>query len=273
MVRSSKFLLTMMVFGYAFLYLPILTLMVYSFNEGPRVTIWTGFSTKWYAALVTDERLLEAAWLSLRIAFCVATVAVIVGVIAAFVLARFRRFKGRSFFNGLVTAPLVMPDVMTGLALLLMFVFLEQATGWPAQRGGVTIALGHITISIAYVLVIVRSRLVEVDRSLEEAALDLGARPLKVFFQVTLPIIFPSITAGWLLAFTLSLDDIVLASFLSGPGATTLPMLIFSSIRFGVSPEINALATIIVCLVAVGVLISGGVMYRRLGQGRTWNRL
>tara|TARA_A100000171_G_C2114612_1_gene137109 strand:- start:338 stop:1156 length:819 start_codon:yes stop_codon:yes gene_type:complete len=265
-LRKSKFLLTMMLFGYAFLYLPILTLIGYSFNQGPRVTLWTGFSTKWYASLFANERILEAVWLSLRIAFCAATIAVIVGVIAAFVLARFRRFRGRSFFNGIVTAPLVMPDVMSGLALLLMLVFLEQLIGWPQTRGGVTIALGHITVSIAYVLVIVRSRLLEMDYALEEAALDLGARPLGVFFRITLPLIFPSIGAGWLLAFTLSLDDVVLASFLSGPGATTLPMLVFSSIRFGISPEINALATIIVCLVATGVLISGYILYRQLRQ-------
>lgn len=267
-LRKSKFLLSMMFFGYAFLYLPIITLMAFSFNESPRVTVWTGFSTKWYGSLFSNERLLEAAWLSFRIAFCAATVATLVGVVAAFVLAKYRHFRGRTFFNGLVTAPLVMPDVMTGLALLLMFVFLEQSTGWPESRGGVTIALGHITISIAYILVIVRSRLLEMDHSLEEAALDLGARPMTVFFRVTLPIISPSIMAGWLLAFTLSLDDVVLASFLSGPGATTLPMLVFSSIRFGVSPQINALATIIVCLVALGVLISGFVMYRRLKQER-----
>lgn len=262
--KRSFFSLSTMIFGYAFLYLPIVTLIVYSFNAGSHVTVWEGFSTKWYKALVHNDAILDATWLSLRIAFCAATFSVVIGVVGGFVLARYRRFKGRTFLNSLVTAPLVMPDVMTGLALLLMFVFMARELGWPLTRGGVTIALGHITIAIAYVLVIVRTRLLEMDHHIEEAALDLGARPLKVFMMITLPVISPSIAAGWLLAFTLSLDDVILASFLSGPGSTTLPMLIFSSVRFGVSPEINALASLIVCLVAIGVLISGMVMYRRL---------
>lgn len=264
--RRSFFSLSTMIFGYAFLYLPIITLITFSFNAGNHATVWEGFSTRWYQALAHNTLILDAAGLSLRIAFCSATVSIVIGVIGGFVLARYRRFRGRTFLGSLVTAPLVMPDVMTGLALLLMFVFLGKNMGWPQARGGITIALGHITIAIAYVLVIVRSRLLEMDHHIEEAALDLGARPIKVFVRITLPMIAPSIAAGWLLAFTLSLDDVILASFLSGPGSTTLPMLIFSSVRFGVSPEINALASLIVCLVALGVFIAGMVMYHRLGQ-------
>ena len=264
--KRSFFITSVMVFGYAFLYLPILTLMVFSFNAGSHVSVWEGFSLRWYGALFHNTAILDATLLSLRIAVCAATVSVTIGVVGGFVLARYRHFRGRSFLNSLVTAPLVMPDVMTGLALLLMFVFMAKHMGWPLTRGGVTIALGHITIAIAYVLVIVRSRLLELDPHIEEAALDLGARPFHVFIFVTLPMIAPAIAAGWLLAFTLSLDDVILASFLSGPGATTLPMMIFSSVRFGVTPEINALATLIVCLVAIGVIISGIVMLRRLAQ-------
>jgi putrescine transport system permease protein len=254
--------MSMMVFGYAFLYIPILSLIIFSFNASRQSHTWVGFSTKWYYALFANESILKAAYLSLKIAFMSANVAVLIGTVAALALIRFRSFKGKSFFNSIVTAPLVMPDVMTGLALLLLFVTFEQAFGWP-QRGMTTITIGHITISIAYVLVIIRTRLAELDKHLEEAALDLGARPLTVFFRITLPIISPSIAAGWLLAFTLSLDDVILANFLSGPGATTLPMLIFSSVRFGVNPQINALASIIVFLVAIGVMIGGFLMYRR----------
>jgi putrescine transport system permease protein len=269
-VKKSKILLSLMVFGYAFLYAPILLLIVFSFNDSKISTLWTGFSLKWYRYLFEDQAILDAAWLSLKIAFMTANFAVVIGTVGALVIVRFRSFKGRTFLNGLVTAPLVMPDVMTGLALLLMFVVLGQEIGWPRERGMITITLGHATIAIAYVLVIVRARLAEFDIHLEEAALDLGARPMTVFFRITLPIILPSIAAGWLLAFTLSLDDVVIASFLSGPGSTTLPMLVFSSIRFGVSPEINALATLIVWVVAMGILIAGFLMNKRLKMQRRW---
>lgn len=260
----SRFLFTVMAFGYAFLYAPIILLIAYSFNDSKSSSLWTGFSFKWYKSLLSNQSVLDAAWLSFKIAFMTANLAVTIGTIGALVIVRFKTFKGKSFLNGLVTAPLVMPDVMTGLALLLMFVVLGQTIGWPAERGMVTIMLGHSTIAIAYVLVVIRARLVEFDMHLEEAALDLGARPLTVFFRITLPIIFPSIAAAWLLAFTLSLDDVIIADFLSGPGSTTLPMLVFSSIRLGVSPEINALATIIVSVLSIGIIIAGIIMNRRL---------
>lgn len=262
--RKSAFLLSCMAFGYAFLYAPIIVLILFSFNDSRTITTWSGFSLRWYKALFSNEKILNAILVSLKIAFMSATVSVLIGTVGALVMVRFKSFKGRTFFNGIITAPLVMPDVMTGLALLLMFVMLHQVVGWPHERGILTISIGHITISIAYVLVIVRARLGDFDRRLEEAALDLGARPLKVFGFITLPLIFPSLVAGWLLAFTLSLDDVILASMLSGPGATTLPMLIFSSIRFGVTPQINALATLIILLVALGVGIAGIFMGRKM---------
>ncbi len=267
-LRRRPLLLTSIIMGYAFLYAPIFTLILFSFNESQTVTTWTSFSTRWYTELFQDDRILNAAWLSIKIAFMTANIATLIGTVGALVIVRFKSFRGRGFFNGIVTAPLVMPEVMTGLALLLMFIFLQQLFGWPAQRGMSTITIGHVTISIAYVLVIIRTRLAEFDEQLEEAALDLGARPLGVFFKITLPIIFPSIAAGWLLAFTLSLDDVVIASFLSGPGSSTLPMVVFSSVRFGISPKINALATIIVGLVSIGVIIGGWVTYKRAKQQR-----
>ena len=263
MKRRSLFLFSAMVFGFAFLYIPIVSLIVYSFNKSKLVTVWAGFSTQWYGALLENDQILQAAWISLRIATLNATVAVALGTIAGFVLARFRRFRGRTLFTGMVTAPLVMPEVITGLWLLLLFVAMEAAIGWPSGRGFTTITIAHITFSMAYVAVIVQSRLSDMDESIEEAALDLGARPLKIFFLITLPIIAPALVAGWLLAFTLSLDDLVIASFVSGPGSSTLPMVIFSKVRLGVSPEINALATILVGLVAIGTVIAGIVMARK----------
>ncbi|KPK58955.1 MAG: ABC transporter permease subunit [Gammaproteobacteria bacterium] len=263
MKRRSLFLFSAMVFGFAFLYIPIVSLIVYSFNKSKLVTVWAGFSTQWYGALLENDQILQAAWISLRIATLNATVAVALGTIAGFVLARFRRFRGRTLFTGMVTAPLVMPEVITGLSLLLLFVAMEAAIGWPSGRGFTTITIAHITFSMAYVAVIVQSRLSDMDESIEEAALDLGARPLKIFFLITLPIIAPALVAGWLLAFTLSLDDLVIASFVSGPGSSTLPMVIFSKVRLGVSPEINALATILVGLVAIGTVIAGIVMARK----------
>lgn len=266
--RVSTGILSWMVFGFAFLYAPIITLITYSFNKGKTGLEWSGFTWHWYQKLLHNPQVLEAAFLSLKIATLSATTAVLIGTIGAIVIVRFQAFKGRSFFNLIVTAPLVMPDVMTGLALLLLFVSLDSLCGWPGPRGMTTITIGHITISIAYVLIIIRTRLSDFDTQLEQAAMDLGARPLKAFISITLPYILPSIGAGWLLAFTLSLDDVILASFLSGPGSTTLPMYVFSSIRFGVNPEINALASIIVFLVAFGVMISGIIIYRRSRRQR-----
>jgi putrescine transport system permease protein len=254
--KRPVFLITCLAFGFAFLYLPILSLIIYSFNASKLVTVWAGFSTKWYGALLHNEQILQAAWLSVRIAVVNASFAVCLGTLAGFVLARMGRFRGRTLLSGMTTAPLVMPDVITGLSLLLLFVAMGDMIGWPQGRGVTTITIAHITFSMAYVAVIIQSRLSTMDESIEEAALDLGARPAKVFFVITLPIIAPALISGWLLAFTMSLDDLVIASFVSGPGSSTLPMVIFSKVRLGVSPEINALATIIVLLVAVGIIAS-----------------
>lgn len=259
----SKMGMASLIFGYTFLYLPILTVIAFSFNESRLVTVWSRFSFKWYSILMDNEGLLNAVLASFKIASMTATVAVILGTLSAVVMVRFSKFRGKTLFGGLISTPLVMPDVITGLAVLLMFVTFEQLIGWPAYRGIMTITLAHITLAMAYVSLVVQARLQDFDRSLEEAALDLGARPLKVFVMIVLPLIFPSLMAGWLLAFALSLDDVVIASFLSGPGATTLPMLIFSNIRIGVSPEINALATIIVGIVAVGIAIAGILIHHQ----------
>ena len=250
-------LLSVLAFGYAFMYVPILLLILYSFNESRLVTVWTGFSTKWYGELLRNQQLLDAAWLSVRIAATNATLAVVLGTLAANALVRHQRFRGRTGFELLITAPLVMPDVIIGLSLLLLFVAMQQTIGWPDGRGFSTITIAHVTFSMAYVAVVVRARLSLVDRSLEEAAMDLGARPLGVYLRITLPLIAPALLSGWLLAFTLSLDDLVIASFVAGPGSTTLPMVIYSSVRMGVSPEINALATIIVAVVTLAVLVAG----------------
>ncbi|HEX2492260.1 MAG TPA: ABC transporter permease subunit [Steroidobacter sp.] len=261
--NASAFRLTVLVFGFAFLYIPILSLIVYSFNKSRLVTVWGGFSTQWYGRLFENEQILNAAWLSLKIAALNATGAVTLGVLAGLSLARFGRFRGRTLLLGMTTAPLVMPEVITGLSLLLLFVAMEQLFGWPAGRGVATITIAHMTLTMAYVTVIVKSRLSTLDESLEEAALDLGARPAKIFFVITLPIIAPALVSGWLLAFTISLDDLVIASFVSGPGSSTLPMVIFSKVRLGVSPDINALAAIMVLLVTIGIVIAGVVMARQ----------
>lgn len=261
--KLSPFLKSVMILGYGFLYLPILTLIIFSFNVSRQVTVWQGFSTKWYASLLQDEVLIKSAWVSLQVAICAATFAVVLGTMAAVALVRLGRFRGRSVFGILTAAPLVMPEVITGLSLLLLFVGLEQIIGWPQGRGILTITIAHTTLCMAYVTILVRGRLADMDRSLEEAALDLGARPLKVFMRITLPLISPALVAGWLLAFALSLDDLVLASFVAGPGSSTLPMVIFSSIRFGISPQINALATIIITGVAFGVIVAGWLMHRK----------
>jgi putrescine transport system permease protein len=265
--------MSVLAFGYAFLYVPIALLILYSFNDSRLVTIWGGWSVRWYASLLENQQLLSAAWLSLRIAAVTATVSVVLGTLAGMALARFGRFRGRTLFGGLITAPLVMPEVITGLSLLLLFVTLEQLVGWPAGRGMTTITIAHITFTMAFVAVIVQSRMASLDESIEEAAMDLGARPAKVFLVITLPIIAPAILAGWLLAFTLSLDDLVIASFVSGPGSSTLPMVIFSSVRLGVTPEINALATLIVLVVTAGIVLAGVLNARRERQRRRDERL
>jgi putrescine transport system permease protein len=265
--RLSPFLAVMLALGYLFLYGPIASLIVYSFNASRLVTVWGGFSTRWYVELWHNGAITGAALVSLEIAVAAATGALVLGTLAGYALARFRRFRGRTFFGLIATGPLVMPEVITGLSLLLLFVALEQAIGWPRGRGMLTVAIAHTTLGMAYVAVIVEARLAAFDRSLEEAALDLGARPSKVFLVVTLPLIAPALVAGWLLAFTLSLDDLVIASFTTGPSATTLPMVIFSSVRLGVSPQINALATIILVVVAVVVGVAG-----RLAAGASRRR-
>lgn len=257
MKRTSWFNVTSVALGMAFLYLPILLLVIYSFNDSKLVTVWGGFSTQWYGELFRNEALLQAAWVTLRIALITATVATVLGTMAAIALVRYGRFRSRSLFSGMVYAPLVMPDVITGLSLLLLFV----AVGF--ARGFWTIVLAHITFAMCFVAVVVQSRLVTFDRSLEEAAHDLGCPPFKTFFVVTLPLIAPAVAAGWMLAFTLSLDDLVIASFTSGPGATTLPMKIYSQVRLGVTPEINAVSTILIGLVATGVIIASIITKRR----------
>ena len=247
--RFSWFNATSIALGFAFLYIPILILVIFSFNESKLVTVWGGFSTKWYSALFQNEAFLDAAWVTLKVALVTATVATVLGTMAALVLVRSGRFKGRTLFSGMVYAPLVMPEVITGLSLLLLFIALGM------DRGVFTIMLAHITFAMCFATVVISSRLVTFDRSLEEAAEDLGASRLDAFFSVTLPIIAPAVVAAWLLTFTLSLDDLVIASFTSGPGATTLPMKIYSSVRLGVTPEINALSTLLISVVTLGVIV------------------
>ena len=261
-MRRGWFLPIMATLGFAFLYAPIASLVIFSFNESKLVTVWSGFSTKWYGQLFADPQILSAAWLSLQVAFASATIALVFGTLCAVALVRFRRFRGRTALAGMASAPLVMPDVITGLSLLLLFVAMESTLGWPAGRGIVTIIIAHSTFCIAYVSVVVQSRLSDLDLSLEEAAMDLGATPVRVFFDITLPIIAPALVSGWLLAFTLSLDDLVIASFVSGPGSSTLPMVIFSKVRLGVSPDVNALATIIIGIVALGVFAATVIQLR-----------
>jgi len=258
--NRSFLLLTALVLGFAFLYIPILSVIVFSFNASKLVTVWGGFSTHWYGVLLADRQMLDGVSLSLRIAAVTATGAVILGTLAGLALARFGRFRGRTLLSGMVTAPLVMPDVITGLSLLLLFVALAPLPFMPSQRGFSTIAIAHITLTLSYVTVIVRARLATMDESLEEAAMDLGARPMKVFPTITLPIIAPAVLSGWLLAFTLSLDDLVIASFTAGPATNTLPMMIFSKVRLGITPEINALATLMVGAVTVFVIGAGLLM-------------
>lgn len=251
--------------GFAFLYLPIVSMVIYSFNASRLVTVWDAANSPtlvWYRELFENVPLLDAARLSLRIATINATGAVILGTLASFALERYRRFRGRGLFSLLTMAPMVLPEVITGLSLLLLFVALEQLIGWPSGRGVLTITIAHVTFSMAYVVVVVQARLATVDRSLEEAAMDLGARPWKVFGVITLPLILPAIASGWVLAFILSWDDLVITSFVSGPSSTTLPQLVFSKVRLGVSPDINALATLLVSFVSVCVALAGTYMIR-----------
>ena len=259
MKSRGLFSRTLLVVGLVFLYVPILSMVVFSFNNSRLVTVWDSANSptlKWYGALVSNEQILGAAWLSIQIAVVAATGAVILGTLAGVALVRFGAFRGRALLAGMTTAPLVMPEVITGLSLLLLFVAAEQAIGWPKGGGAVTITLAHITFCMAYVTVVVQSRLVGFDESLEEAAMDLGARPVTVFFRLTLPLIVPALVSGWLLAFTLSWDDLVISQFVAGPGSSTLPMVIFSKVRLGVSPDVNALATIMVLIVASGIVVS-----------------
>ncbi len=246
----SWFNVTAIVLGFAFLYIPILLLVIYSFNDSRLVTVWGGFSTRWYSALMQNEQLLDAAWVSLRVAFFASLVATVLGTMAALALVRYGRFRGRLLFSGMIYAPLVMPEVITGLSLLLLFVAVNF------DRGFYTVLLAHITFGMCFVAVVVQSRLVTFDTALEEAAQDLGCPPFKTFFLITLPLILPGVLAGFMLAFTLSMDDLVIASFTTGPGATTLPMRIYSQVRLGVTPEINAVSTILISVVTVAVLIA-----------------
>ena len=250
-LKKYSFSRFMLVVGLLFVYVPMLVLVIYSFNASRLVTVWGGWSTKWYAGLLDNKQLMSAVFRSLEIASYTAIAATALGTLAALVLTRIKHFRGRTLFGGLVTAPLVMPEVITGLSLLLLFVTMAQLIGWPMERGTVTIWIAHTTFSTAYVAVIVSSRLRELDRSMEEAAMDLGARPWQVFFLITIPMIVPSLAAGFMMAFALSLDDLVIAQFVSGPGSSTLPMEIFSAVRMGVKPEINAVASLILLAVSL----------------------
>jgi len=247
--------------GYAFLYLPIVALIVFSFNDSPLPNVWRGFTLKWYAALPDDREMLAGLWLSLRIAFFTACGSVVLGMLAAFTLVRYRRFTGRTAFSGMVSAPLVMPEVVVGLSLLLMLVSIQRAVGFP-ERGMLTIWIGHLLLGMAYATVVIQARLQDLNPQLSEAAMDLGARPWQVFTLITLPMIAQSLASAWLLTFTVSLDDVVLSAFLSGPGATTMPLVIFSRARLGLNPSVNAVATLIVLVVAIGVLVASYMIAR-----------
>jgi putrescine transport system permease protein len=263
MIKPSRPLqYTFLGFGFLFLYIPIISLVVYSFNESQLVTVWTEFSLRWYEALVHDDELINAAWLSIRVAVFTACASVVIGTWAGFVLARMGRFRGFTLYTGMINAPLVIPEVIQGISLLLLFVEMEKLFGWPAGRGIFTIWIGHVMLCMSYVAIIVQSRVRELNPSLEEAALDLGATPLRVFFSVTLPLISQALVAGWMLSFTLSIDDLVLSAFLSGPGSTTLPLVVFSRVRLGLNPEMNALATLFIVLVTVGVVGANAFMQR-----------
>ncbi len=259
--KRSRFLTIMLTIGLAFFYIPMILLVIYSFNYSKLVPVWGGWSLRWYEVLFKSEEVWNAVALSLKIAVVNATFATLLGTLAGLAMVRFGRFRGRTLFGGMLVAPLVMPEVITGLSLLVLFITLKQVIGWPTERGFATITIAHITFSLAYVAVIVQARLTGMGQTLEEAALDLGARPFKVLTAITIPRLAPGMISGWLLAFTLSLDDLVIASFVTGPGANTLPILIFSRIRLGLRPDINALATIIILFVAVCVAIAALLMF------------
>jgi len=248
--------------GFVFLYAPMVVLIAYSFNASDRVNIWGGFSVRWYGELFRNEAMMAGLWMSLRLAFATATAAIVLGTLAALVLTRVRSFRTKTLFGGMVTAPLVMPEVITGLSLLLMLVGTSNSFGWPAERGFLTIWIAHVTFCMAFVTVVVSARLRELDRSLEEAAMDLGASRMGTFLHITLPIISPALLSGWLLAFTLSLDDLVIASFVAGPASTTLPMIVFSSVRMGLSPQINALATLLILAVSIAAVLAFSMVWR-----------
>ena len=247
--------------GYVFLYVPIVALVLYSFNDSPIPNVWRGFTFKWYTALVNDGEMLSGLWLSLKIALLTASGSVVLGTLAAFALVKYKRFTGRTMFSGMVNAPLVMPEVVVGLSLLLMLVSVQRAIGFP-ERGMFTIWLGHLLLGMAYATVVVQSRLQDLNPQLEEAAMDLGARPHQVFWLVTLPMVAQSLVSAWLLTFTLSLDDVVLSAFLSGPGSTTMPLVIFSRARLGLNPSVNAVATVIIVIVSIGVVAASYWMAR-----------
>jgi putrescine transport system permease protein len=259
--RFSPVLFAALSVGIAVLYTPILVLIGYSFNASPLVSVWGGFSTQWYAALIHNRQILQAALLSLEVAVTSSTLAVVLGTLAAIALVRFRRFPGRLLLTGMVNAPLVMPEIITGITQLLLFVSMLQMFSWP-HRGFTTLVIAHVAFCTAYVTITVQSRLQSADRSLEEAAMDLGSSPAQAFLEVTLPIIAPALVSGWLLSFTLSLDDLVISSFVSGPGASTLPMVIYSKVKLGVSPDVNALASLIICIVGSCVIAAGYFMRR-----------
>ena len=259
--RVSPFLITVLVFGIAILYIPMVVLIGYSFNASALVSVWGGFSTDWYRQLIHNDQVLDAAWLSLRIGVVVSSAAVVLGTLAAISLTRFRQFRGRLLLTGMVNAPLVMPEIVTGITQLLLFISMLHFLGWP-HRGFTTLVIAHVAFCTAYVTITVRSRLYGSDKSLEEAAMDLGAGPVGAFMDTTLPAILPALASGWLLSFTLSLDDLVISSFVSGPGASTLPMVIFSKVKLGVTPDINALASLIICVVGACVLLAGYLMRR-----------
>ena len=262
MKRSPTFLITVLCFGFAFFYVPILSMIVYSFNNSRLATVWGGFSTKWYVSLLSNDAVINALVRSLKIALISATFATILGTMAGITLARFTKFRGRTLFSGLVVAPLIMPEVITGISMLIFFILMADWIGWPGQRGFTTITLAHITFSMVFVTTIINARMVQSDRAIEEAAMDLGSRPWQVMFDVTLPVISPAIVSGWLLAFTISLDDVVISAFTTGPGSTTLPLLIWSKVKLGVTPDINALATLMVLTVGIGVIAAGVILNR-----------
>ena len=264
MKRSGKWLgSAFLALVLLFLYIPIISVIVYSFNESKMVTLWTGFSLKWYSQVFQDKELLEAGWLSLKLATATAFAAVFVGTWIGFVLARYRKFKGATLFSAMVSAPMVLPEVIAGLSMLLLFLMLQQLTGWPSGRGMLTIWIGHIMVCLSYVAITIQSRLLSIDDSLIEAAQNLGATPLRAFFDITLPQISQALIASWLLSFTISLDDVIMSAFLSGPGATPLPLVVLSRVRLGLNPEINALGTLFIVFVTVAVLLHNHLMLKR----------